>query len=94
MLSGGERARPDLETPYRAPSTPEEERLVRIWESTLGVAPVGIDDDFFELGGDSVTAIQIQFSVGKECEKDLPTTVLFDYPNICGLARFINESPN
>ncbi len=92
MLSGGERARPDLETPYRAPTTPQEERLVRIWESTLGVAPVGVDDDFFELGGDSVTAIQIQFSVGKEYDTDLPTTVLFDYPNICGLAQFIDDA--
>ena len=91
-LSGGERARPDLETPYRAPTTVQEERLVRIWESTLGVAPVGVDDDFFELGGDSVTAIQIQFSVGKEYDTDLPTTVLFDYPNICGLAQFIDDA--
>ncbi len=91
-ISGGERSRPELETVYREPTCAMEERLVGIWENTLGVAPIGIDDDFFALGGDSITAIQMQFSVTRECNAKLPSTVLFQHPSISDLARVIRES--
>src|SRR5690349_3082216 len=43
---------------YRAPGTPVEEALVRIWSDLLGVTP-GVDDNYFELGGDSITIIRM-----------------------------------
>jgi len=88
-VGAGEKTRPDLQVEYRAPSGADEETLVRIWENTLGVSPIGVDDDFFDLGGDSITAIQIQFSVASACDVKLPTTVLFDHPTISGLAGLI-----
>jgi non-ribosomal peptide synthase protein (TIGR01720 family) len=45
--------------PSRAPRTPREKTLARIWSEALGVAEVGIDDDFFELGGDSILVLQV-----------------------------------
>jgi amino acid adenylation domain-containing protein len=44
---------------FRAPRTPVEERLAAIWAQTLGVERVGLDDNFFALGGDSIRSIQV-----------------------------------
>ena len=52
-------ARPSLDSEYREPRTDVERVLAAAWEDGLGVAPVGVDDNFFALGGDSVQAIQI-----------------------------------
>lgn len=52
-------ARPDLERPYTPPRTRAEEILADIWSRVLGMARVGIDDNYFELGGDSIRSIQV-----------------------------------
>jgi myxalamid-type polyketide synthase MxaE and MxaD len=51
--------RPMLATPFRAPATPVEETIASAWADALGLLEVGIDDELFELGGDSVVASQI-----------------------------------
>jgi non-ribosomal peptide synthase protein (TIGR01720 family) len=48
-------------THYVAPRTPVEQTLADIWADVLGVERVGVDDDFFELGGDSILSIQVVF---------------------------------
>jgi len=50
------RARPSLDQTYAPPEDPTQSELVRIWEELLEVEPVGIRDDFFDLGGDSLLA--------------------------------------
>ncbi|MCB8949263.1 MAG: amino acid adenylation domain-containing protein [Ardenticatenaceae bacterium] len=52
-------ARPELERPYTPPRSRAEEILAEIWSRVLNVARVGIDDNYFELGGDSIRSIQI-----------------------------------
>ena len=52
-------ARPNLSMAYRAPRNPTEQTIVQVWQAGLGVEPIGIDDNFFDLGGDSLTAVQI-----------------------------------
>ena len=44
---------------YRSPSNPAEEQIVEIWEQVLSVDSIGMDDDFLELGGDSISSMQI-----------------------------------
>lgn len=51
--------RPQLFTPYVAPSNEIEKAVARIWENLLGIHGLGIDDNFIELGGNSLTAIQV-----------------------------------
>jgi surfactin synthase thioesterase subunit/aryl carrier-like protein len=60
-LASRERAvgRPDLTTAYHPARTPLESQLVEIWEELLGVSPIGVHDDFFELGGDSLLAMRL-----------------------------------
>ena len=61
---------------YDAPALPPrdeiERRLVTIWERELDVHPIGITDDFLELGGDSMTAAQIAVSIEKETRIRVP----------------------
>ncbi|MFS8215895.1 phosphopantetheine-binding protein, partial [Paenibacillus sp. S29] len=70
---------------YAAPRTVTERALVAIWQSVLGVPTVGILDNFFDLGGDSIKAIQIvsrAFQAGYKLDmKDL-----FRYPIVATLA--------
>lgn len=51
--------RPDLSNPYLAPRNPMEIKLAGIWQEVLGFERAGINDHFFDLGGDSLKAIQI-----------------------------------
>jgi phthiocerol/phenolphthiocerol synthesis type-I polyketide synthase E len=55
----GLRARGNLKTPYVAPRNDLEGKIASAWQDVLGIDRVGIDDNFFDLGGDSVQAIQI-----------------------------------
>ena len=51
--------RPELQAEYEAPRTEVERSLVRIWQEVLGIEPIGIHDNYYELGGDSVGSIQV-----------------------------------
>ena len=87
----GQNLRPDLDSVYREARNDVEDRLVGIWEYNLGVIPVGIDDNFFDLGGDSISAIQVQYSVSKRLDVKLSMTALFDYPTIAELAASLSD---
>ena len=58
-LPGPSRSRPDLDTPYSSPRTPVEEELAEIWATVLDLDGIGIEDNFFDLGGNSLLATQV-----------------------------------
>lgn len=64
------------------PSNETERRLVEIWERALRVSPIGIHDDFFDLGGDSLLAVRILAALNS----DLPLAALIEAPTIAKLA--------
>ncbi len=82
-------ARPNLLTPYVAPRSEVEQTLVGIWRSLIGIDQIGVNDDFFELGGDSLIATQIISRVRETFEIDLPLTNLFEQPTVAFLAQYI-----
>ena len=57
------RSRPDLKTPFLSPRNETEAHLAQIWAELLELDKVGVDDDFFELGGDSLLAMRMALSV-------------------------------
>jgi len=63
-----------------------ERTLVRIWEEVLGRSPVGITDDFFEIGGDSILSIQI-CARARRAGLDLTPKLLFEHPTIQELSQ-------
>src|SRR5207302_1618508 len=58
-LPAPERIHPELDRSFMAPRTSVEELLAKIWAEVLGVEQIGIHDNFFALGGDSILSIQI-----------------------------------
>lgn len=85
------KSRPDLDTPLVLPRTPVEEELAEIWAEVLSLDQVGVDDDFFHLGGQSLLATQILSRVRQRLEVDLPMNVLFAKATIHQLALTITE---
>jgi len=84
----GLRPRPNLSLPYVPPGNPVEETLARIWQEFFGIQTVGINDDFFELGGDSLRAAALLAKIHKKMNLSVPIAVFFDQANIKGLARY------
>ena len=86
--------RPDKSKPFVQPSTPTESMIAGVWTDVLNIEQVGADDDFFELGGDSIMAIRI---VARCNSLGLPIGVrdVFDNPTIEKLAALdiLEESP-
>jgi amino acid adenylation domain-containing protein/HAD superfamily phosphatase (TIGR01681 family) len=80
---------PEQIAAYVAPRTPVEEVLVGLWAEVLGVAAVGIHDDFFALGGHSLLAAQVMSRVRRTFQIELPLRRLFETPTVGGLAREI-----
>ncbi|GAA3958008.1 hypothetical protein Aau02nite_08100 [Amorphoplanes auranticolor] len=82
---------PDLTTApdrYVAPRTGIERTLASIWADVLGVPRVGVEDDFFALGGDSILSIQV-VSRAKAAGLQLTSRELFRHPNIAALAAVV-----
>jgi amino acid adenylation domain-containing protein len=81
----------DWETEYAPPRTPLEESLVAIWEQYLPVERVGINDDFFDIGGHSLLANQVISRVQQDFQVELPLRRLFEAPTVALLAVLILE---
>lgn len=92
--SGDVRKRPDLITPYVAPRTPLEQKMVDAWTQVLGLDRVGVHDSFFELGGDSLQAAILLNLVASGLGRQLsiPLRDLFQTPTIAGLAERIESA--
>jgi len=82
--------RGSLGTEYAAPVTAAEEILVNIWSEVLGVAQVGIHDNFFDLGGHSLLATQVISRVRQAFSIELPLRTLFEATTVASLASYID----
>ncbi|HET8845356.1 MAG TPA: condensation domain-containing protein, partial [Ktedonobacteraceae bacterium] len=78
-------------TQYQAPHTEIERVLESLWAGVLRVPQVGINDNFFALGGHSLLVVQLIARVRSVFQIDLPIRALFESPTIAGLARHIQS---
>ncbi|MFP5270445.1 amino acid adenylation domain-containing protein [Coleofasciculus sp.] len=77
------------EQTYIAPRTPIEEVIAGIWTQVLGVQQVGVEDNFFDLGGHSLSATQVISRVRNVFPVELPLRTLFESPTVASLADSI-----
>ena len=82
-------ARPDVDTPFAPPRGPVEEAVARIWAEALRVAEVGVDDQFLELGGNSLLAVQIIARVIRTFRVELPMSSLFAATTVRDMALLV-----
>lgn len=83
--------RTNLSSHYRSPISNTEIQIVGIWERLLEVSPIGLDDDFFSLGGDSLLAVTLFVEVENVFGVTLPLTTLIASPTIAGLAAAVSS---
>ena len=83
--------RPELDEEFVAPRTPQEQVLARVWSHVLNVKQVGIYDNFFALGGDSIRSIQVRALTLKE-GFNVSIQQLFHYQTIYELAQRLTDA--
>ncbi len=91
LLVPADGTRPTLDTPYRPAETDAEQALLPIWEDTLEVTGLGVDDDFFELGGDSLRAMRLLARMAENLGLALTTEDLQAAPTVRGSAARARE---
>lgn len=85
------RPRPNISREYSPPRTQAQKSIVSIWEYFLALDKVGIDDDFFELGGDSLILMQIHKKVQSNSDVNIPIAELYNLPTIKQLSHYIEN---
>ena len=84
--------RPRLGTPFLAPRSDLETSIAAAWAATLGFDHVGVRDDFFDLGGDSLDAVAVLGRMSETLGREMPPLSLFESPTVEHLARAIVAS--
>ncbi|MSR08585.1 MAG: amino acid adenylation domain-containing protein, partial [Gammaproteobacteria bacterium] len=84
-------ARPRLAGPRVAPRSAAEHAVSGLWTEVLGLESLGVEDDFFELGGDSIAAVQLITRLQRWLNAGVPLAALFEAPSIAGLVRYMEE---
>ncbi len=86
-----ERVRPNLGYTYVSATNATEQQLVAVWEEVLNIRPIGIHDNFFDLGGHSLAATRVVSQVIKQFQLELPLQCLFQSPTVAEMAAVITE---
>ena len=90
LRGGGEsHPRPNLQTPFEAPRSELEERLAGLFQEMLGISRVGIHDNFFDLGGNSLVATQLISRLREAFEVEIALRALFEAPTVAKLCVVI-----
>lgn len=84
----------DLDDEYLAPSNLNEEKMVRLWQDSLGIDQIGITDDFFNLGGHSLKALRLIEGINKTFSSNLTLQDLYENRTILKLVTRIVKSSN
>jgi NAD(P)-dependent dehydrogenase (short-subunit alcohol dehydrogenase family)/acyl carrier protein len=77
---------------YLAPSGQVEQQLVQLWEEATGTTGIGVEHDFFQVGGNSLVAAQLMARVRSAFGVKLPMRVLFESPTISAMARAVEAN--
>ncbi|MEE8587085.1 MAG: amino acid adenylation domain-containing protein [Acidobacteriota bacterium] len=90
-LPAPERAEDSDERPFVQPETPTQTALAGMWAELLPVERIGLEDDFFDLGGHSLMATRLNARVERHLGVRLTLREIFQYPTLGGLAKLIDE---
>ena len=85
--------RPELDSIFVEPATDTEQTLASVWRKVLKLDQVGVQDNFFDLGGNSLLCLQAIAELRASHGHDLPVVRFFQHPTIAGLARFLDHGP-
>jgi acyl transferase domain-containing protein len=85
--------RPTLGVPYTAPSSELESKIANVWSDLLGIEQVGIHDNFFDLGGNSLFGTDMIMRLRRETgAENIPLYMLYEAPTVSEMSKFLNNS--
>jgi amino acid adenylation domain-containing protein len=84
-------AAPDADTANREPQTQLEKTIAAIWQEVLRAERVGLNDNFFDIGGHSLLMAEIQVKLQTALKREIAMVELFEYPTVSLLARFLGR---
>jgi amino acid adenylation domain-containing protein len=77
---------------YVAPKTELETQIADIWKEVLNANKVGIHDNFFDLGGNSLGIIQVNFKLKAVFKREIPALIMFEYSTIASMVRYLEQT--
>jgi|SRR5690554_1386670 len=89
-LNAPDSSRPELSTKYIQPSTEIQQRISEIWCAVLGLAKVGINDNFFDLGGQSISMVRVHEQIETLVNKKIPLVKLYANPTIHSISAYLH----
>ena len=92
-LPAPEIQRVDLQAPFDAPRTDIEQAIAATWRAVLRVEEVGMNDNFFDLGGHSLLIVQVHRKLRSAFDHDLSIIEMFQYPTVRSLAERVAKRP-
>lgn len=91
-LPAPDRHRPRLAAAAIAPRNALETAVAVLWAQALGLEAIGVEDNFFDLGGDSITAVQLTTATQRWLDAPLPLAALFDAPTVAAMCRHLEDA--
>jgi amino acid adenylation domain-containing protein len=85
--------RPELEEVYVAPRSEMERAIATVWQEVLHLEKVGVNDNFFDLGGHSLLIVQVNSKLQELLKRNLSIVEMFQNPTINSLARYLSQNP-
>jgi amino acid adenylation domain-containing protein len=76
---------------FIAPKSGVEKTMAQIWQEVLGLDQVGINDNFFDLGGNSLKMISLNSHVNQQLQKDIPVVSMYRYSTISSLLQYLDS---
>ena len=84
--------RPNLSTSYAPPQNRLEQEIANLWQQYFGIEQIGVNDGFFELGGDSLKAMTMASMIHKKLDVNIPLPEFFSRPTIKELAEYVKNA--
>ncbi|MBA2679997.1 MAG: SDR family oxidoreductase, partial [Ktedonobacteraceae bacterium] len=70
-----------------------EEKIAEIWQQALGIEQIGLYDNFFDIGGNSLVALEVITQLKKAFRMPIPAVALFEAPTVSALAKYLRPAP-
>lgn len=86
------RHRPRLAAAAIAPRNAAETAVATLWTQALGLEAIGVEDNFFDLGGDSITAVQLTTAIQRWLDAAVPLATLFDAPTVAAMCHSLEAA--
>ncbi|PLZ94164.1 non-ribosomal peptide synthetase [Fischerella muscicola CCMEE 5323] len=85
--------RPELASTYQPPQSQIEQEIAKVWQTVLHLEKVGVNDNFFDLGGNSLLMVQVTNKLQAVFQRNFSVVTMFQHPTISSLAQYLSQQP-